>query len=390
MIDCETVREELSAYIDNELPLSQRQKIEQHLQLCKECYDEYFELQATSAIMRSLREIEPPPGLKEKVQERLIKEEKQGIWQKILRRPWHSLGAAAAGLLLLIGSWNVLFDGGLAKINTGIPEQDAAEIQYVAEDFAEHDSSVNGKSSERVFKPNEEAEAPTMYMAGSPSDTIMMAAPDTGADAEEIYDNDSQTAQEEPQTYEVAVTSLPPEPEEEQRAQEEPVPEEPIARVMVLQEDLPSSEKGLEIEVSIKTESAILSQNAIESIANRYGLEITSNNENGVITLEILSPVNMQKSIMEQLREIGFVANEVVSDPELDKKISDLTTSHQELLQQQSELKALIASGGTAEEVEVWQKELAKVKAQIEEVQAELSGLELELSPTLIKISLIE
>lgn len=389
MIDCESVREELSAYIDNELPSSQRQKIEQHLQLCKRCYDEYFELQATSAIMRSLKEIEPPPGLKEKVKERLFKEEKQGIWQKIVRRPWHSLGAAVAGLLLLIGSWNLLFDGGLAKIHSEIAEQEAAQIQYVAEELAEKDNSIGGELLQNRVKQTEEADNQAMDMAASPSDTVMMAAPDASAAAEETYETANQTAKEEPQTYEVAVRPLPAEPEE-QEAQEESVPEKPISRAMALQADVPLNEKGLEIEVSIKTENSVLGQEAIESIANRYGLEIISTKENGLITMELLSPINMQKSIMEQLREIGFVANEVVSNPELDKKISDLTTSQEELLQQQSELKALIASGGTAEEVEVWQKELAKVQALIEEVQAELSGLDQALSPSLIKITLIE
>lgn len=393
MIDCESVREELSAYIDNELPLSWRQKIEQHLQLCKECYDEYFTLQTTVAIMRSLREIEPPPGLKEKIKERLIVEEKQGICQKILRRPWHSLGAAAAGLLLLIGSWNFLFDGGLAKIHTEIAKQDMVEMQYFAEDSAEQDSSTNAEALKFSLKQNEEAEEQAIDMDVNPSDTVMMAIPDNTGD--NVDTDHHQGAKEEPQDFEVAVTFLPSEPEVEDRAESEQAPDEPVSRVMILQGDMPpkdisSDEKGLTIEVGIKTENSVVSQKAIESIAGRYGLEITSTRENGLITIEILAPLNLQKNIMEQLREIGFVANEAVSDPELDQKISDLITAQDELLQQQSELRALIASGKTAEEIEVWQEELARVKAQTEEVQKELSKLDRELSPSSIKITLME
>lgn len=379
MLDCTTVRQELSAYIDDELPSAERQEIEQHLAVCPSCFAEYIQLQATSAILRSLKEIEPPPGFKDRVKERLLKEGKRGIWQKALRRPWHSVAAAAAVLLLVAGAWGLLFDGGLARLPvdlTGPPtvaekdvsiSREAAEVQLFAGEAGEEEKDASTAALRKAPESDEEAVKDAE------------AAPQSNAPPAE---------KKEDRVYQVAITSWP-------EAAGETPPEaardpEITARALMLQEEADSGGEGLVIEISITTEDVVQAQEAIESLAYRNGLGVTRREENGLTVLEMMVPVRLQRNVIEQLRGIGFVTGETVSDPETGDRINELSRLQEELLQQQSELNALIASGGPPEEAQKWEEELARIQAELARVQEEMGQLEQELPPSAIRIVLTD
>ncbi|HHW06404.1 MAG TPA: hypothetical protein GXX34_02530 [Clostridia bacterium] len=392
MLDCAAVREELSAYIDNELPSAKRQEIEQHLQRCKGCYDEYIELQVTSAIMHSLRELEPPPGFRDKVAERLRKEENRGIWRKVAKKPWYSLGAAA-GILLLIGAWGLWFDGGWARFPVDLTGQaeiaqedastvgEAVEMQLFAGDIASEERAAGMEAAGKTPEQNAGAavawDEPVIEKAEAPEPS----PPPAGEDENRVF--------------EVALRSLPPEavgetPPDHTEAgagRDEIDKPEADARALVLQGAPPGGE-GLVIEISLTTEAVEQSRHAVESLAYRNGLGVARHEENGITVLVMLVPIHLQRSIIEQLRGTGFVTGEVLSNPELGERINELSRSQEELWQQQSELNALIASGGALEETQVWEEELAKVQAQLKEIEGELQQLEEELPPSEIKIIL--
>jgi len=56
MKDCKEIRERLSAFIDNELPLSERMLIERHLHQCPACTQEEIYLRQVIALMDDIRD----------------------------------------------------------------------------------------------------------------------------------------------------------------------------------------------------------------------------------------------------------------------------------------------------------------------------------------------
>jgi len=380
MLDCGTVREELSAYIDNELPSAERREIEQHLQVCMGCFKEYMQLQATSAIMRSLREIEPPPGFNDRVKERLRQEEKRGMWQRIARKPWHSLGAAAAALLLVIGAWSWFLDGGLARFPgtlSGPPavadkeaglSREAAEVQLFA---ADADAAAEERAAEEAVL--QQSPAPVQE-AAKPGDE-----PGT-EEASTLAPADLPAGEEESAVYEIALGPAP------EQAAGEAQEQESTARALMLPQGLPSGAEGLVIEISITTEDPEQGRSAVESLAYRNGLEVAGEEENGVTVLEMTVPLHLQRNIIEQLRGIGFVTAETVSDPELGEKVNELSRRQEELRQQQGELNALLASGGSVAERQEWEEELARIQGELETIQEEIGQLEQELPPAVVRI----
>jgi anti-sigma factor (TIGR02949 family) len=69
MIECERALAELEAYLDGELPESQRPSLEEHLQACAHCLDRKdFRVRIRAVVRRKCRPAAPlPPGLAERI-----------------------------------------------------------------------------------------------------------------------------------------------------------------------------------------------------------------------------------------------------------------------------------------------------------------------------------
>ena len=80
----------LSAYFDDELAEDERASVAAHLQSCGECRDELDAVQAAAVAVRSLPELEVPPGLVPT----------PAPWQR--RRRWQTFGAIAAGATAVV------------------------------------------------------------------------------------------------------------------------------------------------------------------------------------------------------------------------------------------------------------------------------------------------
>lgn len=72
MTSCDFVRENLSAYYDNELSADVRQKIEQHLSVCHNCSAELDEIARIAQICADLPECDLPDGFRDELHEKLV------------------------------------------------------------------------------------------------------------------------------------------------------------------------------------------------------------------------------------------------------------------------------------------------------------------------------
>lgn len=67
MKNCNSIKKQLSAYIDNELTLDERLKIKGHLDTCQDCAEELDELKKSIEHLQHLDKVNPPPWLTKKV-----------------------------------------------------------------------------------------------------------------------------------------------------------------------------------------------------------------------------------------------------------------------------------------------------------------------------------
>ena len=67
MKDCDSIKKQFSAYIDNELSSDEKLKIKGHLEICLDCAQELNELEKSINHLQRLDKVEPPPWLTKKV-----------------------------------------------------------------------------------------------------------------------------------------------------------------------------------------------------------------------------------------------------------------------------------------------------------------------------------
>lgn len=124
MLDCSMVQEYLSAYVDDELPVEQREAIQEHLAVCPACRQELGRLTRLWEALEDLPAASPPPELIDQVLARLPRRKAYG---------WRSLALAAS---LLVG---IMLGGTLGVNLHEALRQPASEPQVVAleafEDF---------------------------------------------------------------------------------------------------------------------------------------------------------------------------------------------------------------------------------------------------------------
>jgi hypothetical protein len=83
-MECHDVRKNLSAYLEGTVSPGDRELIDQHLASCRACSKVLYELNRTAEVLRHLKEVEPPPGMKQKIMARVREEAepKKGFIQK--------------------------------------------------------------------------------------------------------------------------------------------------------------------------------------------------------------------------------------------------------------------------------------------------------------------
>jgi hypothetical protein len=122
MASCFIARENICAYIDNELGTDEKRSFEEHIRDCKDCRRELDEMKRITRLCNELPQFELPPGFKAELHEKLLavaggrdKIEKSGRRNKIffLSRTFASI---AAGILL------IFLVGGIIRLSLHSPK----------------------------------------------------------------------------------------------------------------------------------------------------------------------------------------------------------------------------------------------------------------------------
>ncbi len=128
-MNCETMEELLSAYIDGEVSEEERQTVEQHVALCASCRATVQDFSTAQTFVRTLPIFDAPQGFRQRVTARV--ERSSRMWFRIRQFvPRFAFGTVA----LLMMSAGILF-WHLRQAPLNQTEQYAASIEVYAEDI---------------------------------------------------------------------------------------------------------------------------------------------------------------------------------------------------------------------------------------------------------------
>lgn len=84
-MECQEIRKNLSAYLEGMVAPEDQELIDQHLASCRACSTALYELNRTGEVLKNLKEVEPPPWMKQKIMARVREEAepKKGFIQKL-------------------------------------------------------------------------------------------------------------------------------------------------------------------------------------------------------------------------------------------------------------------------------------------------------------------
>jgi negative regulator of sigma E activity len=157
---CQDVCKNLSAYLDGELDKGEASIIATHLMACNHCRNEWEQLNKASVLLRELPEIEPPPefmlGLSEKLATMPVvvaNEENISLLhrvQRMVKKPWYTVAAAAAMFGLAFGVTH-LWDNGNGNIlnHPAINKTVVVDKQPKNSNNGNHMPAFNGDNNEQ-------------------------------------------------------------------------------------------------------------------------------------------------------------------------------------------------------------------------------------------------
>jgi hypothetical protein len=107
-MDCLEIKKRLPDIIDDS-PGDLESPIREHLSSCASCAGELRRLQEGWELLSAWKDIEPSPGLKDRVWKDIARGESSGTYRKRTpsrwRPSWVTLGSLAAAALLLVSIW---------------------------------------------------------------------------------------------------------------------------------------------------------------------------------------------------------------------------------------------------------------------------------------------
>jgi hypothetical protein len=107
-MDCRTVRDHLSTYLDHDVPLLMRLRLDQHFESCPTCRHELAQLHMSTAWVRDFPLIEPSPMFLQHVRER-VERLPHRSWLPFFRRLVGAIPLQAAAALALVVSAAVVW-----------------------------------------------------------------------------------------------------------------------------------------------------------------------------------------------------------------------------------------------------------------------------------------
>jgi anti-sigma factor RsiW len=112
---CHSVRQVLSAYVDEPMRVEDSKTIRTHLEVCEDCQQEYEYLARLNSPLRELPRVAPPPGLATTIRVRAFSRPGLSLWERWQVRLANLMRPvalpAAGGLLAALILFGVLIPG---------------------------------------------------------------------------------------------------------------------------------------------------------------------------------------------------------------------------------------------------------------------------------------
>lgn len=347
-MNCNEVRESLSAFLDNELSTNEKTLLQSHLDECTGCQKELEELQKVVVQLSSLEEVVPPASFRNelfaKLEEGLSKEVRQREKKVSLRGFLHKFTAVtkqtaflpvAISLILLVIIVPVIFDLPRLGMKSTVVDQVAGL------DFG---SSAKSGAAENLKRNSVQNTASSLRASGT------MFSYDTANADESIR----------PQEANLLKTSA-------KEHAESPVHERKViknANLTLSVDDYDSTVKAIEDKaLALDGHIANESVQAIDGRGTKRG------------SLQIRIPQARFENFLAGVDTLGKINRREIFTDDVTEEYVDIESRLQAMRTKEERLLAILTKSGNLSDVLAVENELAKTRADLESLQGRLRYL---------------
>jgi hypothetical protein len=154
MMECGTILQRLSAYLEGIVSSEEKKLIEEHLLSCQPCSSVLRELKRASELVRDLQEVEPPPWMTQKVLARIRREQegKKGIFEKLFFPLRIKIPIQATATVLIVVLAIYVFKAGEPELKKVQSPRVSDEVASKVEDFRQP-AAPTAEAPAREAKP---------------------------------------------------------------------------------------------------------------------------------------------------------------------------------------------------------------------------------------------
>ncbi|MGI6575183.1 MAG: DUF4349 domain-containing protein [bacterium] len=342
---CSEVKELLSSYVDGMLPAWQMQAVDEHLSLCPSCQEELQLLEQTINLLRDLPEIEPPEDLTASIMAGLPqpKVKNKGLapfWRKFKGRPLGGWAAAAACFLLIAV---IASKGLLPGFLLGAGTQQTADTAMP--------ELASSAASGAPAADEGGAEIGIMKSAAEPEEYPIMG--------ERIQEQRAMVMTEDAETEAVAT--------ERKIIQR--------AHLTLLVEDL---DQGFD--------SILALAEANGGFIEHSGTWENEQQRSSELTLRV--PVNYFSVVLSQIEELGRVERQELGGQDVTTEYVDIEARLRNFKRQEERFLEILERADTVEDILNIERELERVRGEIESLSARLKNLDNLTSLSTINVHL--
>ncbi len=352
-MNCNEVRESLSAFLDNELSTNEKTLLQSHLDECTGCQKELEELQKVAVQLSSLEEVVPPASFRNelfaKLEEGLSKEVRQREKRVSLRGFMHKFTAVtkqtaflpvAISLILLLIIVPVFFD--LPRL--GMKSTMKSTVVEKAGGLADFSSSAKSGAAENLKRNSVQNTASSLRAS------------------ETMFSYDTANADEsiQPQEANLLKTSA-------KEHAESPVHERKViknANLTLSVDDYDSTVKAI-ADKTLALDGYIVNESvqAIDGRGTKRG------------SLQIRIPQARFENFLAGVDTLGRVRHRGIFTDDVTEEYVDVESRLQAMRTKEERLLAILTKSGNLSDVLAVENELAKTRADLESLQGRLRYL---------------
>ena len=358
-MDCELAKKLMSSYIDRDINKIDKNELEEHLEICQECMDEYRLLLSVIQYCNNMEEVELPKGFYDELREKidLVNDEKPRIKKLKLKWKW-AVGIAAVFFVAIISI-------------TQLPS-------FLPKNMAKTEDAAYGSGRMADFAPSEPAAAEEAYDRGAVNFAMSAVQPET-----ESTDNDDADFSR----SNIAFNS-------DMKAKEQ------------LEEKSQSYDRKIIVSGSISLEVTDFDtkMKSIIDLAQKYGGYVENSNvdnngpyyvegkrenkKTGHISLRI--PSDKFEIALDEIKSMGEVRNENTNSVDISDAYYDTATRIENLKVQENRLRELLALAKNVDEILKIENELNRVRSEIDLMSTDIKRWDKQVSMSSLYIDLRE